>query len=74
MFSLPACRARQDGSHQLGGGLVVECSLAPEFVIDIRRQRNIGDDQLSWGRGVGRDLLFDNAAELAHAAPFIGSG
>ena len=58
----------------MGRGLMGECSLAPELLIDIGRQRNAGDDHCSWSLGVGRDLLFHNTIELAHADPFLRRG
>src|SRR5258706_16302780 len=63
------CCARQDGSHQLRGGLTGRRSLAPELTKDVRRKRNIGNEQRSRRQPVGRNLLLQNADELAHAVP-----
>src|SRR5262249_59666918 len=70
--ALFACRACQDGSHQLGRGLMRGCSLALEFPKDARRKRDIRNDRRSRGQRGGRNLLFQNAGELAHPAPSLG--
>src|SRR5262249_43709230 len=64
-----ACCARQDRGHQLRRCLSGGRSLAPELTKDVGRKRNIGNKQRPRGQVVGRDLLFQNADELAHAAP-----
>src|SRR5262245_14806757 len=65
------CCAREDGSHQLRGGLTGRRSLAPELPKYVRRKRNIGNEQGSRRQPVGRNLLLQNADELAHAAPSL---
>src|SRR5215470_18335413 len=68
------CCARQDGSHQLRGGLTGRRSLAPQFPKDVRRKWNIGNEQRSRRQPVGHNLLLQNADELAHAAPSLSRG
>src|SRR5262249_43444180 len=66
-----ACCARQDGSHQLSRCLTGGRSLAPELAKNVGRKWNIGNEQRSRSQPVGRDLLFQNADELAHAVPSL---
>jgi DNA polymerase len=66
--------ARQDGSHQLSRCLTGGRSLAPELAKNIGRKWNIGNEQCSRSQPVGRNLLFQNADELAHAVPSLSGG
>src|SRR5262249_33088953 len=56
------------------GALTGRRCLAPELTKDVRREQNTGNEQRSRCQPIGRNLLLQNADELAHAAPSLSGG